>query len=52
MNYYTDITNVGNNDISFDVYLEDFGYLYNANDANGDKNSKLKNYNLLIIIFL
>ena len=44
MNYYTDITNVGNNDISFDVFLEDFGYLYNDNEPTGSKDSKVKNY--------
>ena len=43
MNYYVDVTNLKNNDLSFDVFLEDFGYIYNDNEVTGT-NSKLKNY--------
>ena len=43
MNYYVDISNIENNDISFEVSLQDFGYIYNDNEPNGSS-SKLKNY--------
>ena len=43
MNYYADISNIGNNDLSFDFFLEDFGYIYNDNEEPGP-NNKLKNY--------
>ena len=43
MNYYVDISNVDNKDLSFDFFLEDFGYLYNDNEVKGP-NNKLKNY--------
>ena len=43
LNYYTDISDIKDNDISFDAFLEDFGYIYNDNEVSGT-NSKLKNY--------
>ena len=43
INYYVDISNIENNDISFDAFLEDFGYIYNDNEANSN-NNRLKNY--------
>ena len=43
INYYTDISDIKDNDISFDVFLEDFEYIYNDNEVSGT-NAKLKNY--------
>ena len=42
INYYTDITDI-KDDISFDIFLEDFGYIYNDNEAT-TTNTQLKNY--------
>ena len=43
LNYYTDISDIKDNDISFDAFLEDFEYIYNDNEVSST-NSKLKNY--------
>ena len=43
MNYYIDISNIENNDLSFDVFLEEFDYIYNDNEVTGT-NTRLQNY--------
>ena len=42
LKYYTDISDIKDNDISFDAFLEDFGYIYNDNEVSGT-NTRLKN---------
>ena len=43
INFYIDISNIENNDTSFDAFLEDFGYIYNADETSGT-NTRPKNY--------